>query len=141
MSIEHSIQHPEEALEFAKAWGRGIDDETNQKFVTMYVNERTIDYSLKVAHPFDVFSKKVKNSIVRDDFDVSSLTFIVQRSDKYPTVSDTSEYGSVDPAPPSDSEQLNELKDILLDEHQKSLNVCVLCLLRNIRSSESCMIL
>ena len=33
MSIEHSIQHPEEALEFAKAWGRGIDDETNQKFI------------------------------------------------------------------------------------------------------------
>ena len=37
---------------------------------------------------------------------------------------DTSEYGSVDPAPPSDTEQLNELKDILLDENQKCSNVC-----------------
>ena len=40
---------------------------------------------------------------------------------------DTSEYGSVDPAPPSDSEQLNELKDILLDEHQKNVSTYAFC--------------
>ena len=28
----------------AKTWGRGISDETNERFVGMYVNERTIDY-------------------------------------------------------------------------------------------------
>ncbi len=44
MSIEHSIQNPDDALEFAIRWGRGIDQETNSKFVQMYVNERTIDY-------------------------------------------------------------------------------------------------
>ena len=55
---------------------------------------------------------------------------------------ETSEYGSVDPAPPSDSEQLNELKDILLDEHQKMFQrMRSVFKLRNIRSSESCMIL
>ncbi len=43
-SIEYAIDNPDEALEFAKQWGRGIDDETNRKFVTMYVNDRTIDY-------------------------------------------------------------------------------------------------
>ena len=30
MSIEHAIRAPEAALEFAKAWGRGIDDDTNE---------------------------------------------------------------------------------------------------------------
>ena len=44
MSIEYAINNPDEALEFAKKWGRGIDDDTNRKFVTMYVNDRTIDY-------------------------------------------------------------------------------------------------
>ena len=44
MSIEHSINQPEAALEFAIQWGRGIDEDTNSKFVQMYVNERTIDY-------------------------------------------------------------------------------------------------
>ena len=44
MSIEHAIRSPEAALEFAKAWGRGIDDDTNEAFVGMYVNDRTIDY-------------------------------------------------------------------------------------------------
>ncbi|MEC7703828.1 MAG: MqnA/MqnD/SBP family protein [Candidatus Thermoplasmatota archaeon] len=44
MSIEHSIRNPEAALDFAIKWGRGIDEETNKKFVQMYVNSRTIDY-------------------------------------------------------------------------------------------------
>jgi len=43
-SIEIAISNPKDALEFAKQWGRGIDDETNSKFVQMYVNNRTIDY-------------------------------------------------------------------------------------------------
>ena len=77
MSIEHSIQHPEEALEFAKAWGRGIDDETNQKFVTMYVNERTIDYKPEGRSSIRRFLKEGQEiGLIRDDYDVSSLTFI-----------------------------------------------------------------
>jgi 1,4-dihydroxy-6-naphthoate synthase len=43
-SIEIAINNPEGALEFARQWGRGIDEETNSKFVQMYVNQRTIDY-------------------------------------------------------------------------------------------------
>ena len=43
-SIEFALQSPDEALEFAKKWGRGIDDDTNREFVGMYVNDRTIDY-------------------------------------------------------------------------------------------------
>ena len=44
MSIEYSIHQPEAALKFALQWGRGIDEDTNEKFVKMYVNDRTIDY-------------------------------------------------------------------------------------------------
>ena len=77
MSIEHSIAHPEEALEFAKAWGRGIDDETNQKFVTMYVNERTIDYKPEGRSSIRRFLKEGQElGMIRNDFDVTTLSFI-----------------------------------------------------------------
>ena len=52
--------NPDEALEFAKKWGRGIDDETNQKFVTMYVNERTIDYKKKEGFNQEVYLRRAK---------------------------------------------------------------------------------
>ena len=42
-SIEHSLSNPEDALKFAKEWGRGIDDDTNEEFVGMYVNKITLD--------------------------------------------------------------------------------------------------
>ena len=76
-SIEHSIEHPEEALEFAKAWGRGIDDETNQKIVTMYVNERTIDYKPEGRSSIRRFVQEGQElGMIRKDFDTASLTFI-----------------------------------------------------------------
>ena len=82
MSIEHSIEHPEEALEFAKAWGRGIDDETNQKFVTMYVNERTIDYKPEGRSSIRRFLQEGQElGMIRKDFDTASLTFMALWSD------------------------------------------------------------
>ncbi|MGB2156797.1 MAG: ABC transporter substrate-binding protein, partial [Candidatus Poseidoniaceae archaeon] len=75
--IEHSIQHPDEALEFAKAWGRGIDDETNQKFVTMYVNDRTIDYKPEGRSSIRQFLKEGQEiGMIRADFDIDGLSFI-----------------------------------------------------------------
>ena len=54
----------------------------------------------------------------------------------------TSEYGSVDPAPPSTTVQLKELRTILLDEDQKMFQrMRSVFKLRNIRSPESCLIL
>ena len=61
MSIEFALKSPAEALEFAKKWGRGIDDETNKEFVSMYVNDRTIDYKTKVEHQLENSSVKGKN--------------------------------------------------------------------------------
>ena len=77
MSIEYSITNPELALQFAKKWGRGIDDETNREFVTMYVNDRTIDYREDGREAIRQFLLEGKSiGLIESDFDVSSLQFI-----------------------------------------------------------------
>jgi 1,4-dihydroxy-6-naphthoate synthase len=77
MSIEYALKSPDEALEFAKAWGRGIDDETNQAFVSMYVNDRTIDYREEGRKSIQLFIKEGQNiGLIRDDFDTESMVFI-----------------------------------------------------------------
>ncbi|MFG0319895.1 MAG: MqnA/MqnD/SBP family protein [Planctomycetota bacterium JB042] len=42
-SIDWGLEHRSEALEYAKQFGRGIDDWTNDRFVGMYVNKFTLD--------------------------------------------------------------------------------------------------
>ncbi len=55
---------------------------------------------------------------------------------------ESSEYGSVDPAPPLESSQLLALREILLDEDQKMFQrMRSVFKLRNIRSAESCLVL
>jgi len=45
-SIQYSLTHKEEAMEYARKFARGLEDdkERSEKFVSMYVNERTVDY-------------------------------------------------------------------------------------------------
>ena len=77
MSIEYAIENPDEALEFAKKWGRGIDDVTNRKFVTMYVNDRTIDYREDGRASIRQFiSEGQEIGIIDSSFDVKSIKFI-----------------------------------------------------------------
>ena len=77
MSIEYAIASPDEALEFAKAWGRGIDDETNKEFVEMYVNDRTIDYKPEGRASIRRFLKEGQElGMVNPEFDLDSLGFI-----------------------------------------------------------------
>lgn len=40
-SIDHALEHRAEALAHAAGFGRGIDAETNDRFVSMYVNDHT----------------------------------------------------------------------------------------------------
>lgn len=42
-SIAYSLEHRVEALEYAMSFGRGLDTETADKFVGMYVNDWTLD--------------------------------------------------------------------------------------------------
>jgi 1,4-dihydroxy-6-naphthoate synthase len=43
-SIRYALDHREEALAYAARFGRGLDDDLNDRFVGMYVNELTEDY-------------------------------------------------------------------------------------------------
>ena len=77
LSILHALENPEEALEFAKAWGRGIDDETNEKFVKMYVNDRTIDYGDAGREAIRRFLKQGQTiGMIDSEFDPESIQFI-----------------------------------------------------------------
>ena len=42
-SIEHSLKYRQPALDYAIQYGRGLNPELNDKFVGMYVNERTVE--------------------------------------------------------------------------------------------------
>jgi 1,4-dihydroxy-6-naphthoate synthase len=46
-SIQYGLDHREEALEYAMQFGRGLDSPTADRFVAMYVNDRTLDYGEK----------------------------------------------------------------------------------------------
>ena len=77
MSIEYALASPGDALEFAKAWGRGIDDDTNREFVGMYVNDRTIDYKEEGRASIRQFiSEGQEIGLIRDDFDTDAMRFI-----------------------------------------------------------------
>jgi 1,4-dihydroxy-6-naphthoate synthase len=43
-SIQYALDHREEALSYAMQFARDLDAQTADKFVGMYVNERTLDY-------------------------------------------------------------------------------------------------
>ena len=43
-SIEYGLAHREEALEYAMQFGRGLDAPSTDRFVSMYVNDWTLDY-------------------------------------------------------------------------------------------------
>lgn len=43
-SIRHALEHREQALEYAMQFARDLDPTTASHFVSMYVNERTLDY-------------------------------------------------------------------------------------------------
>jgi 1,4-dihydroxy-6-naphthoate synthase len=42
-AIYAGLAHRDEAMAYARGFGRGIDEETADRFVAMYVNERTLD--------------------------------------------------------------------------------------------------
>ena len=43
-SIQHALDHREQALEYAMQFARDLDARLANRFVSMYVNDRTLDY-------------------------------------------------------------------------------------------------
>ena len=43
-SIQHAVEHRDQALEYAMQFARDLDTSLASRFVSMYVNERTLDY-------------------------------------------------------------------------------------------------
>jgi len=77
MSIEYAIKNTDESLEFAKKWGRGIDDDTSKKFVSMYVNDRTIDYRQDGRDSIKLFLQEgQKIGLIDQEFDTANIEFI-----------------------------------------------------------------
>ena len=57
--------------------GRGIDDETNEEFVGMYVNKRTLDYGEDGREAIRLFLRKGQEiGMVRSSLDVDSIVFV-----------------------------------------------------------------
>jgi len=76
-SIEYSLSNPEPALQDAIKWGRGIDEDTNEEFVRMYVNDRTIDYGREGREAVRLFLERGQEvGLVRNTFDARGMEFI-----------------------------------------------------------------
>jgi 1,4-dihydroxy-6-naphthoate synthase len=54
-SIGYALEHREEALEYALDFGRGLTSEEGDRFVGMYVNDRTLDYGPKGREAVQMF--------------------------------------------------------------------------------------
>jgi 1,4-dihydroxy-6-naphthoate synthase len=72
-SIQYALDHREEALSYAMQFARDLDTETADRFVGMYVNERTLDYGEEgrraVQLLFDrAYEAKVIPSPIRAEF-------------------------------------------------------------------------
>ena len=76
-SIEFSLSNPELALDFSRQWGRGIDEKTNEEFVRMYVNERTLDFGEDGREAVRLFLQRGKEiGLVSSKFEPRELRFV-----------------------------------------------------------------
>lgn len=57
-SIQYSLDNREEALEYALEYARGLDEKLADRFVGMYVNERTVDYGPEGREAVRLFLKR-----------------------------------------------------------------------------------
>ncbi len=73
-SIQHALDHREEALSYAMQFARDLDTQMANRFVSMYVNERTLNYGedgkeairklLKMGHERGIIPLEVKVDFV-----------------------------------------------------------------------------
>ncbi len=85
-SIQYSLDHREEALEYAMQFARDLDTQLADKFVGMYVNDRTLDYG------------KDGRDAVKRLLDMGFKAGIIPRKAKIDFVSDKAPRGKSAPA-------------------------------------------
>jgi 1,4-dihydroxy-6-naphthoate synthase len=83
-SIQYALDHREEALAYAMQFARDLDPQMADKFVGMYVNERTLDYGedgrqaiiklLEMGHAAGIIPHKPRVEFVADDKAVASAS-------------------------------------------------------------------
>jgi 1,4-dihydroxy-6-naphthoate synthase len=76
-SIQYSLDHREEALAYAMQFARDLDTQLADKFVGMYVNERTLDYGsdgrdavrrlLEMGYKAGIIPNQAKVDFISDD--------------------------------------------------------------------------
>ncbi|MCX7760641.1 MAG: ABC transporter substrate-binding protein [Hydrogenothermaceae bacterium] len=57
-SIKYSLEHREEAVEYALKFARGMDKSKADKFIGMYVNDLTVDYGERGKKAIELFLKE-----------------------------------------------------------------------------------
>ncbi len=57
-SIKYSLEHRDEAIQYALKYARGLDKKDADKFVGMYVNELTVDYGERGKKAIELFLKE-----------------------------------------------------------------------------------
>ena len=57
-SIRYALEHRDEALSHALAYGRGLDHDKGDRFVGMYVNESTLDYGERGRRGVELFYER-----------------------------------------------------------------------------------
>ena len=64
-SIQYSLAHRKEALQYAMEYARELDVQTADRFVGMYVNERTLDYGEEGRRAVQLlFDKAFKSKLI-----------------------------------------------------------------------------
>jgi len=81
-SIQYALDHREEALQYAMQFARDLEPQMADKFVGMYVNERTLDYGkdgreaivrlLEMGYEKGIISHKPNVEFVGDTVAVSA---------------------------------------------------------------------
>jgi 1,4-dihydroxy-6-naphthoate synthase len=57
-SIEYSLSHKDEGLDYAMEWGRGMKKDVGEKFVLMYVNDYTVELGEEGKAALELFFNK-----------------------------------------------------------------------------------
>jgi 1,4-dihydroxy-6-naphthoate synthase len=82
-SIEYALEHREQALEYAMQFGRGLDTPGADRFVSMYVNDWTLDYGERGrAAVQSLLDRGYQKGLIPHQVKVE---FVDQRDAKYPS--------------------------------------------------------